>query len=287
MIKQKGVYIITQEEVNNVLQLYNEKIKSINFISKLYKVDNSVIKKILLDNNITIRNNNIYKNKECNIDYFEIIDTEDKAYWLGFIYADGCITKNKYNRQIFEIKLKISDINHLYKLKSALQSSHKIISARSNSKYSNNSECCGLHINSIKLTNDLYNLGVLYNKSKILKPPTILQVPQNLISHFIRGYFDGDGSVYEYSKTHEGSVSFVGTKDILEWILQNIQTCVNTHAKVYKYKNKDIYEVKIGGINNFTQIYKYLYINAKTYLDRKKIKYEHILQNNQIDVQRL
>jgi hypothetical protein len=52
----------------------------------------------LLDNNITIRNNNIYKNKECNIDYFEIIDTEDKAYWLGFIYADGCITKNKYNR---------------------------------------------------------------------------------------------------------------------------------------------------------------------------------------------
>ena len=45
MIKQKGVYIITQEEINNVLQLYNEEIKSINFISKLYKVDNSVIKK--------------------------------------------------------------------------------------------------------------------------------------------------------------------------------------------------------------------------------------------------
>jgi len=162
-------------------------------------------------------------------------------------------------------------------LRNHLQSKHKIITESYRSSYSEKSECCGLHIHSIKLTNDLYQHGVLYNKSKILIPPTINQVPEHLINHFIRGYFDGDGSVYEYSKTHEGSISFVGTEAMLTWILQNLKSYVNTNAKVYKYKHKDIYEFKIGGIYNFLNAYKYLYNNATIFLDRKKSKYENIL----------
>ena len=63
--------------------------------------------------------------------------------------------------------------------------------------------------------NDLIKQGCVPNKSLILTFPNKYQVPKNLINHFIRGYFDGDGSIYEYSKTHAGSISFIGTESVL------------------------------------------------------------------------
>lgn len=278
MKKQNGVYLFTQEEIQNILNLYCEDSLSMSKIAKSLKVDVSVVKKILKDNNILIRNNNCYKQKFFIVDYFKNIDTEEKAYWLGFIYADGCISKNT-----FEIKLSITDIQHLYKLKDCLKSKHKIYQGIAKSSFGI-SKYCGFSITNKNLVNNLLSQGVFYNKSKTLEPPTI---NSKYIPAFIRGYFDGDGSVYEFHKIHEGSVSFIGTYKMLHWILENMKSCVNTKANIYKYKNKDIYEFKIGGKNHFVQCYNYLYKDATVYLDRKKQKFEYILNVNQIDVQRL
>lgn len=240
-------------------------------IAKSLKVDVSVIRKILKDNNISIRDNNCYKQKSFIVDYFKNIDTEEKAYWLGFIYADGCVSKNT-----FEIKLSITDIEHLYKLKDCLKSKHKIYQGVSKSSFGI-FKYCGFSITNKDLVNNLLSQGVFYNKSKILEPPTI---DSRYIPDFIRGYFDGDGSVYEFHKTHEGSISFVGTYKILYWILENMKSYVNTKTNIYKYKNKDVYEFKIGGKNHFIQCYNYLYKDATIFLDRKKQKFEYILNAN-------
>ena len=87
------------------------------------------------------------------------------------------------------------------KFKESIKSEHKILEIETNTPYKENYKCCSISIVNDHLVNSLNNKGVLYKKSKILTFPTIQQVPKNLLFHFIRGYFDGDGSVYEYSKT--------------------------------------------------------------------------------------
>lgn len=66
--------------------------------------------------------------------FFSVIETEEKAYWLGFIAADGCIRKNKSGSYELSIHLAEKDIEHLAAFKSAIQSDHKIVT-RQNGKY--------------------------------------------------------------------------------------------------------------------------------------------------------
>lgn len=277
-------YNFSKETINNIIDLYQT--KSVFYIAKQYNVDDSVIKRVLKQNNIIIRNNNFYKCKNLNESYFNVIDTAEKAYWLGFIYADGYITKRK-NSDCFGISLSDKDIDHLIKFKNCINSSHKIgiYINKTGFNVEKHLKCCKICIYNQNFVNNLFNKGVLYNKSKILISPTLEQVPKEFISHFIRGYFDGDGSVY---KTNDGGcVSILGTKNICEWILKYFKTVVNTNVKIYKYKNKDIYEFKIGGINNFKDCFKYLYKDADVYLERKYQKFLNIFNNHKIDVQRL
>lgn len=276
----------TNEQTLDIINLYINDNKSINFISNKYNVDNRVVKRILIENKIKIRDTNYYKSKQFNNCYFDNIDSEEKAYWLGFIYADGCISKRK-SQDAFEIKLKDSDKEHLEKLKYCLQSSHKILERCENTPYCQNYKSVSLSICNQHFVDSLFNKGVLYNKSKILQPPTIDQVPEKFINHFIRGYFDGDGSIYEYSKTHAGSISFIGTESVLNWILFQLKQVVQTNAKISKYKNKDIYKLTLGGAKIISKIYYYLYKDSTIWLNRKKSKYEYILNKNKIDVQRL
>lgn len=279
MKKQSGVYVFEQEEIDDIVDLYCNQCKSMSAIARIYNVDSSVIKRQLLSKGIEITSNNRYKSRKVNQNFFEVIDTEEKAYWLGFIYADGCVSKTS-NQDRFEIKLKRTDLDHVEKLKKSLQSEHKICFGVTDNEFGK-CEYCSLNIVNQKLVDDLVSKGVFYNKSNILEPPNSSQLPLELVHHFIRGYFDGDGSVYEYSKTHEGTVSFVGTQSLLSWILENIKSCTDTKANLHKYADKDIYELKIGGSINFKNIYNFLYKDAITFLTRKKEKYETILNYRQ------
>ena len=218
----------------------------------------------------------------CNLFQRDKVVNGLEAYLLGFIYADGYISNN-----CLGIKLKLSDKNHLYKFKNSIKSEHKILEITADTPYKANYKYCCISINDKHLINSLENKGVLYKKSKILVFPTESQVPNYLLPHFIRGYFDGDGSIYEYSKTHAGSVSFVGTEKFLNSLLSVFKTFLNTNAHVHKYKNKDIYDLKLGGTKIISSIYSYLYLNASIFLDRKKDRFLQILMANKIDVQRL
>ena len=142
--------------------------------------------------NLPIRNDK-EKNKKyiCNNSYFENIDTQEKAYWLGFIYADGYIGKNNNNGR-FGISLSTEDIDHLYKFKESIESSHPINKYRVSSGYKIGAEYCRIIICEEKLVNDLIKQGCVYNKTNILSPPNI---DKKLRRHFIRGYMDGDGSI--------------------------------------------------------------------------------------------
>ena len=118
---------------------------------------------------------------------FEKIDTEEKAYWLGFLDADGCIHNGRNYDYGIELGLQEQDYSHLVKFKDFIEKDNKI--------------CYREKINSYRyqfknktMNKDLINLGCVPHKSLILKFPDEDQVPDNFLIPFIRGYFDGDGS---------------------------------------------------------------------------------------------
>ena len=119
--------------------------------------------------------------------YFENIDTQEKAYWLGFLYADGYIKITPSGGcTCVRLKLAIKDISHLEKFKHSLESTHPIEIYETKNPY------CQISIGSKKMVNDLINQGCTKNKGYKIRFPNI---KEELKSHFIRGYFDGDGSV--------------------------------------------------------------------------------------------
>jgi intein-encoded DNA endonuclease-like protein len=258
-------------------------------IGKFYNIAPTTVSKILRENNILVKSREGSGRKrtyEINHNYFNVIDSENKAYILGFIYADGYITdKNKLG-----ISLNIKDENILLRIKKEMSSEYPL--HYFNSSYSKDYKSTGhvrFLINSEQIYNDLYNMGCITNKSDTLTFPA--NIPKHLIHHFIRGYFDGDGSVYNRSvynnyNTHYNSLgfSFIGTKEFLEQIVINLP--FETNAKLYKEKRttKNVWEFKTGGIERSKIFYNWLYKDSTIFLDRKKQKFEQFLK---LDVQRL
>ncbi|MDF2673991.1 MAG: hypothetical protein K0R09_2259 [Clostridiales bacterium] len=207
--------------------------------------------------------------------YFEEIDTEEKAYWLGFIYADGFIT----SPHAFGVALALKDKQHLDKLKKALKSEHPLHELETNSSYGRNSYV-RLLVHSEAIYNQLMSNGVMLNKSLILEFPTDKIPDKNLYNHFIRGYFDGDGSLV----LSKNSINFkiCGTKEFLSRLFDifNSVSIYDFKYNLYKRKkdDKNNYYISYGGKQKTYSILNFLYGNSTVYLDRKKEKYNLLKQ---------
>lgn len=162
-----------------------------------------------------------------NENYFDKIDSYEKAYWLGFIYTDGYITE-KTNR--FGIELNIKDISHLQNFLDCLESNQKIKTRIRENKFDSKEqdylESCSFTINNKKIHESLFKLGVFPNKSKIIEFPSENILDKKYQLDFIRGLIDGDGSIglFNTSNGHKkphislvsASESFINkTKEIL------------------------------------------------------------------------
>lgn len=114
---------------------------------------------------------------------FDKIDTEEKAYWLGFLYADGSVGSKEDK---IELSLAACDYNHIQKFKDFIGLDNKISYRKKQNAYR-------YSFRDKTFKEVLIKQGCVPKKSLILTFPTIDQVPVELIRHFIRGYFDGDG----------------------------------------------------------------------------------------------
>lgn len=209
-----------------------------------------------------------------NTDFFKIIDNEEKAYWLGFISADGYLNKKG---NTLGICLNEKDKNHLEKFKKSIEYTGEIKSRKG--KYSidyKETNKVTLEIYSTELSKDLNRLGLDYQKSYSLKA---MSIPLTLINHFIRGYFDGDGCVFEYSKkisTYNCGFTFTGTKEFLTYVNDNLpEKCKNL---IFDKRTTSSYTLYLASIKRFLITKEFLYKNATIYLDRKYDKCNNIEQ---------
>lgn len=253
----------SQEQIEDILNKYQNN-WSQQKIADFYKVSRTVIKRVLeiQCEGLIIRNRTSkYKYQQ---DIFEIIDTAEKAYWLGFLAADGCNYQREHNASII-LNIHEKDIEHLEKFKQFCHTDAEIKSYIGYEGFSNQTPMCKITLNSKKISNDLIDKGILPNKSLILQPPHILE---EFYKPFILGYFDGDGSISKTSQYNNYSISIQGTKEILTWICE----VLDWNAKLEKRNinsNNNSYYIRCGGTNKPYQILNQLYNSCEIHLDRK------------------
>ncbi len=198
--------------------------------------------------------------------FFDKIDSEEKAYWLGFLTADGTVGRN-----YIILSLQSGDKEHLSKLNTSLQSNYPVISRQrtvSEKVYSSVS----VHITSHRLVSALNRLGVENNKSFTVRP--CVQIPDVLLSHYWRGIFDGDGSVFLQGRhTKSGypqwTVKLVGNQHIVFGFASFIQRFI-PDANPDIRPHFRIFTKIYTGIDLPQKVLQVLYRDATIFLDRKK-----------------
>jgi virulence-associated protein VapD len=219
-----------------------------------------------------------------NQNYFDKIDSHEKAYWLGFIYADGNVYLNDEDyKKVFQVALARKDSKHLTRLKRCLDSSHPIYHERTNDRFL---------VNNIHIVDQLQKCGVNPKKSLILTFPSNDILPNQYLNSFVLGYFDGDGSISSHGK--HWNFQIIGTKPFLEKICLIFSRAGVSATKLTKEKrsgkNKIYYLSHGGTIFNknvrgrssrkhilFT-LYGYLYSYSPIWLQRKRRRFEKYLR---------
>ena len=227
--KECEPHMDTQEKI---IQLYKSGL-SLAEVGRQCFLTPYKIKKYLQKNNIPIRSRaqqnqltNMQRAKAVNHEYFQQIDSVNKAWLLGFIAADGAISNN---RNAITIKLSAIDVSILQQIKQELQIERNIFTSITNNGF----EICSLEWSSQKQKQDLAKYGIVNNKTYLpMHLPKFTN--DNLILAFILGYFDGDGSItirdgkypndrgilcYDYSLY----VQIRGTKDFLSGICNHLK----------------------------------------------------------------
>lgn len=258
--------MIVEETLNKcekALEEYLNSNLSIRELSVKYKINRGLLSGYALGKGIDIYN----RKSKCNDRIFDVIDTEDKAYWLGFLYADGNVHKHNNSYRI-ELSLKEGDLEHIKKFKSFMCSENRI-------SYREPQKAYRIGIGSRRIYERLIELGCIPNKSLIIKFPTNDQVPNSLLKHFIRGYFDGDGCFSLRHNVHSisPSICILGTEDFLS----GIQKIYN--GKISKKSTENIYSLRFRK-EEALKFLKDIYTDSNIYLNRKYDRFIAVLSSN-------
>ena len=201
-----------------------------------------------------------------NKDYFNKIDTPEKAYWIGFLTADGYIT-TKYR---WGVEIQIEDIKHLEKLNKALDS-NITIRIREKESFGKINKSCSLTFKNKDMYDDLVNLGFTHDKSHEAKLSNL--IPREFIIDFIKGIIDGDGSYINTDKA-KLVVLYSGSLIMLEDI-QNILKEYNITSSIYN--NNGTYRLTIKKREDLKIFLDIILSTESPMLSRKELKAKKLL----------
>jgi hypothetical protein len=240
----------------------------------------------------------LWKPTPCfNEHFFDTIDNEQKAYWLGFIWCDGYMAiRHRNNRVSYEFKLSLSDIDasHLIKFNDDLNGSYKVkYYNMGNSSFTSEHQEVRLLITNQHFGKTLVEkYGLIPRRSDCAK--ILNNIPEHLMKHFIRGVIEADGSFCKYKITEKGysvdkyRVSIGTNEDIVRCIEKHLMDndVINiAERKLYqRHEGQDgeYKSLEISGKTQTLSILHYIYDGASVYLDRKYEKYLNIIGKQEV-----
>lgn len=261
-------------------------------ILKKYNISKDKLFRILRDFKVPTRDK--FRKHFYNQNYFDAIDTTDKAQILGFLYADGCISRSS-----LMVSLEATDKQYLLDILSKLEASHE------NLKYTPATTTIGIsgkHIkcnpnyffslNGVKFTNACKRVGLIPRKSFLnLEFPSEEIVPKHLQKYFILGVLEGDGSIFicnpainkngNYEKYKRRQVAFCGSEKMMTKIRDIILEELNCPAKIYKKSNSThCFQISYSKNDSVTKILHWLYDGSTFHMQRKFNKAQEVLKIN-------
>lgn len=220
----------------------------------------------------------IHRIYSVNDNFFEKIDTEIKAYWLGFLAGDGTISGNKVR-----LCLNLKDREHLQLFKRTVGWTGR--------DYLHHNNALEVRFSSLKMVTDLANYSITPRKTFTVNFP---KIHKSFEPHFIRGLFDADGCISKVKRErigksgqkyicYGGAFSIQGNKQFM-LVLRDKFMVLGLPQTSINYSGKTINRVRYGGINQLKIIYNYMYKDATVFLSRKKNLFEDILENYHYEI---
>jgi hypothetical protein len=263
----------TKEQVDRMVELHNQKVNVLE-IAKEFGLTAQPIKNQLILRGCVVGN----RRYEITEGYFKTIDSEEKAYWLGFLAADGCIRRRvneigKSRGDAVTLKLSVLDEKHLERFRDSICPnaiiSHHVSRTTTKKGTPSVSYNCFLGVYSNELVQDIMKLGVGPKKTFTIPKPTI---DEKYYRDYIRGFFDGDGCCYvKKTKGSRGLYTFdikfslcCASKELRDFFAEELGK-INIQTKSYDNLNLNI----VGGFLGAKKFFDYLYTDATIYLQRK------------------
>lgn len=233
-------------------------------IAEQFNVTHGAILKILKKNNIERRDDEECRRKyPIYKDFFDKIDTEEKAYFLGFLYADG---NNEKDANFVRIDLSAIDKDILYKLAKLIYKENSDDRVRIYFREDKQKWYGYFNINSKYICGQLEKLGCLPAKSLILNYPHWLD--KKLTHHFIRGYYDGDGGIH-INDRNNSKIKVISSYNFISHIQYLLKNELNINAPITKHDTSDVYLIQFSGNRQAKRFLDWIYTDATIYLDRK------------------
>ena len=271
---------MSEEIKSEILKLYDEGIGAYTICKKVGYSKASVLR--FLNQSGNVRKGATYrKYKFKDEHYFDDIDSDDKAYFLGLLWADGCnyrrCEKNKNAHQII-ITLQEQDGYILKDLANRIFINDDIVSFRlkkPSEKFENRKPQYTLRIPSKYISDVLLNYGMTPRKSFDVGMPVNVNWTDTSLRGFIRGFLDGDGSIYHNSNSNHYGVSFISSVRHMEEMNSIIESNFGKKMSIeLKYNCSEQMAVcKFHGNQITKSFLDWLYKDSTIHLTRKYDRY--------------
>lgn len=253
--------------------------KSLNETAKIHHTDRHVVAKYLKELNIKQRPiEEARKEYKINKQFFKEIDSHDKAQILGLWYADGNLYKINGKTKNSSISLNIEDYEYLKTINSKLEYTREVkLTDTIYEKYI--SHMCNICVNNKEFNSYLESKGIEPRKSLTCKFPTIQQVPDEFLSSFFLGYFEGDGCLYHNPKKPGAEMLMICvTKEFGERMIEITKEKFGIEGYLHyprqsKKKNINMYNLRYCGPKKCIKLLEWMYKNCSFKMDRKYKKF--------------
>ena len=250
--KNQKELLLSNEQIKYILSSYN--ITTSSKLAEELNVSVSSIKRIWRINNLKGKSSRLYY---MNFDYFNTIDSKDKAYFLGIIAADGCVYKRKNHEKMLSFTFHIQEKNIIYDFLKYTKSTYVPIETKNR---------IALQINSNKICEDLFKYNITSKKTWTYKP---YELNDDLMIHYLRGYFDGDGSIYyidnKINTPSKWFIHYCGNKHTME-IFKSFFLKHDIEFKIYQDKREytnDFYNLRLRKNSEKLKFIKLIYNNSE------------------------